>query len=104
MPLTYGDFFVVALIPIILQSLAAVYLWKIHRIIGCQMTYLLGGINLTLILYDITVAYLIVARGEETGRQAVTWWGLFIGFIMPLVNAILHFILQRKLAKSLLIG
>ena len=102
MVLVYTDFFFVLIISIILQSVALLYLWKIHRYIGKEMTALLAGINAVLLLYDIVVTALLLRPPDPNeGVQEVEFWGLFIGFIVPTTNAVLHLVLQRRLAKSL---
>jgi hypothetical protein len=99
--LQYSDFFLLTIVPIIIQAAAVVYLWKIHKFIGKEWTITFLAVNGILLLYDITISYLLLQPPDPSDvEEGIQGWGIFIGFVMPLANSILHFIMQKRLAKT----
>ena len=98
----YSDLFFLTIIPIVVQCLAVVYLWKIHKILGRENTLLFVGINGVLILYDVLISFLLFTTNQTPEEQQIELNGLILAFIIPLTNAILHITLQMRMSRSLL--
>ena len=83
--ITYSDFWPLSLIPIVLQSIAILYLWKITPIIDIRSSILYAIKNVTLLAYFIIVTLILITASEQSGEQPIEAWGLFIGFVMPII-------------------
>jgi len=95
--ITYSDFLFLSLIPIIFQSIATVYLWKLSSIIDRRSTIILTVKNLILLSFYITVTAILSTASEQTGEQPIEAFGFYVGFIMPLAISICFFLFLRSL-------
>ena len=99
----YGDLWLITFIPIIIQSTAAFYGYKIRYVFGRKISTVFTILNGSALSFDIVITYLIF-RPPETNtaiQQPIEWWGIFIVFIVPFGIAISLFILQKTLKDVL---
>jgi len=68
------------------------------------MASVFAGQNAILLIYDVLISYAVYTTPltQQQQDRSIDPMGLFIAFIMPTVMAVLMFILQRRIAKTVM--
>jgi len=99
--LTYSDFWFLSIIPMVLQSFAIAYLWKIRPYIGKKSANILFIKNIMLLGLYIAVTIALFDASKIQGAQPLERYGVYIDLIFPMGISFLFFMHLRALKATL---
>ena len=89
------------LIGLVAQIIASVYLIKIHRRIGKQLTEIFTGFNVLAYCYLVFLFYGLYLATHVEEQTPLETFSIWFGLIYPVVNSIYHMRLKRFYKKGL---
>jgi hypothetical protein len=96
-----GDMWIVPLFALALLIASSVYLVKIHRQIGRQLTQIFAGFQAIGYVYLGMLIHTFIVLNAQIGAEPVDIYRLFFGFFFPVADRILHLKLKRFYVKGL---